>query len=79
MTEPRAKQPWETAVDQGLAIIEKIDEDLPEGAEQASDFFDDVRAKVSAVVETIEQRRAVTDKQLKALDGWDAGVSAWIH
>lgn len=76
--QPRAKQPWEKAVDQGLAIVEMIDDDLPEGAENAAEFFEDVREKVSAVIETIEQRRAVTEKQKAALDGWERGVQAWI-
>lgn len=78
MTEPRQKTDWELAVDQGLAIIETIDDHLPEGAEYAASFFEDVRAKVSAVIETIEQRRAVTEKQQAALDGWERGVQAWI-
>ena len=76
---PRQKQPWELAVDQGMEIIELIDVDLPEGAENAAEFFEDVRAKVSSVVETIEQKRAVTEKQQAALDGWERGVRAWIH
>jgi hypothetical protein len=77
--QPRQKQPWETAVDQGLEIISLIDDDLPEGAEYAADFFEDVRAKVSSVIETIEQRRHVTDKQQAALDGWQIGIEAWVN
>lgn len=76
--QPRAKQPWELAVDQGLEIISTIDEDLPEVAENASGFFEDVRAKVSSVIESIEKKRVVTMGQQKALDGWERGVNAWI-
>ena len=74
------KQPWERAVDQGMALIELIDEDLPSHAwDVAGDFFEDIREKVSQVVERIETTRSVTERQVAALDGWEAGVRKWIR
>jgi archaellum component FlaC len=79
MTQESEKARWEKAVDQGMALIETIDEDLPEHAwDAASDFFEDVREKVSQVVERIETTKSVSDKQLAALDGWESGVRKWI-
>ena len=75
----RQKAEWEKAVDQGLEIINLIDEDISEeAAEQAAEFFEDVRQRCGAVIETIERMQHVTEKQQKALDGWERGVRAWI-
>ena len=80
MTKQEAdKAPWEKAVDQGLEIISLIDDDVPDHAKDAApDFFEDVRDKVSQVVERIEITRSVSDRQRAALDGWQSGVEAWI-
>lgn len=77
---PAPKSPWEKAVEQGLAIIEAIDEEVPEWAiERAPEFFEDVREKVASVVERIEREQAVSERQLAALDGWESGVRKWIR
>lgn len=50
-------------------------EDAPEWAEQ---FAMDVSEKVESVREWIEQNKHVTQKQLKALDGWENGISKCV-
>jgi hypothetical protein len=75
----RQKANWEKAVDQGLEICSRIDEDLPDDMpDNGIAYCEDVRASVSGVIQTIERTRHVTEKQQKALDGWERGVAGWM-
>ena len=61
-------------------IVELIDDEVPEGAKaKARTFFEDVRAKVMSVQETIERTGRVSSAQVSALEGWEAGVRRWIR
>lgn len=62
------------AVEQCDHILTLCDE-VPERAE---DFAADIAEKVSGVREWIVENKHVTDKQLNALNGWEAGISKWI-
>ncbi len=67
------------ALEQAERIQEKIENDVPEWAQnKASDFFEDVMEKAKSVAKTIESTKRVTEGQKRALDGWEAGVDKWI-
>jgi hypothetical protein len=67
------------AIEQADRILEAIEDDLPERAwDRAADFFEDVQTKVKDVRATVERLQRVSEKQLLALDNWEAAVNKWI-
>lgn len=61
-------------------ILETIEDDIPDRAfSAATEFFEDVEEKLKAVRATITATGRVTEKQLSAIAGWDAGVGKWIN
>jgi hypothetical protein len=81
---PESKQPEEPVELTGdvAAVLEQCESllasigDLPE---RASDFAESVGEKVRGIMETIEERRYVTDGQKTALDNIESGVDRWFR
>lgn len=60
-------------------IVNIIDEEIPEKAwDRAASFFEDIREKVIDVGQTIRTNDKVSERQMRALEGWKAGVSKWL-
>ena len=68
------------AIAQCEALIDMIDDDVPDKAkDKAGEFFDDVRDKVVSMSETLTATGRCSEKQQQALDNWQAAVSKWIR
>ena len=68
------------AIDQCDAILEMIEEEVPERAwDKARDFLESVQTGVAGVRETIVRTNRVTDKQQTALDNWERAVDKWVN
>ena len=65
-------------------IVDEIDTNIDDISEVGVAFFEDVRAKVVSMQETLEGMQArgkveATDPQARALRNWDDGIGAWIQ
>ena len=68
------------AIQQCDTIVEMIDEEVSEKAKaKAGEFFEDVKAQVTDMQETLVNASHVTVNQQRALDNWEAAVAKWIH
>lgn len=72
---PAEELDWQAVANQCTEIVE-LCETVPDAGR---DFADDVAEKVEEVQGWIEENQHVTEKQVEALKGWEAGVRAWIH
>lgn len=76
---PSGDEDVRLALEQADRILAAIEDDLPERAwDTAGDFFEDVQTKVKAVRLTVSTAHAVTERQLTALNNWEAAVNKWI-
>lgn len=68
------------AIQQCDTIVEMIEEEVSEKAkDKAGEFFEDVKAQVTDMQETLVTASHVTVNQQRALDNWEAAVAKWIH
>jgi len=78
-TPPEPPADVAAALKQADAILDAIEEDLPERArDRAAEFFESVQAGVKDVRATIVRLNRVTAGQLRALESWAAAVGKWI-
>jgi hypothetical protein len=76
---PASDSDADKALETVSRIIDLIDEEVPEWSlDKAGDFFESVREKSVSIGETITRTQHVTEKQLSALEGMEAGVRKWI-
>ncbi len=61
-------------------ILALIEDEVSEKAKiDRAEFFESVTDGVKGVHETIERENKVTDRQQRALDGWEGGVRKFIR
>lgn len=68
-----------TDVETALQLCEAIEEMAGEVPERGADFAESVRAKAADIAATIEERDAVTEAQMSALENMHAGLCRWIE
>lgn len=66
---------WEAALELGDAILDVLD-DLPEAAE---DFCEGVEKRTRSIMKWVEDKEAVTDKQMTALENMLHGAHKWLR
>ncbi len=71
---------WEEVlelVDQGMELLEDLEENYGDIWARGEEFFDDVGDKLKDVGDSVEDRRHATDKQASAVENWVAAVRKW--
>jgi len=66
---------WEDALEIADEILDMIDNDLPEEAEE---FAESVEEKVRDIRNWIEDHRHVTERQVEALENMKRGCEKWM-
>lgn len=69
------------AIEKAGTILQLIEDDIDEKTKtgNCADFFESVIEGVTGIRSMIEERRSVSDKQIRSLDNWEEAVRKFIH